>query len=323
MKEILLLVLMAISSAFSDDWEDFKLAHGKSYGTSQEELLRLKIYEANKKLIEEHNTKFMEGLASFEMGMNQFGDLTYEEFSEVILCLNESRLQKDIPTYTYIPPATLDKVPEEVDWRQQGAVTPVKNQAACGSCWAFSATGALEGQHFRKTGQLVSLSEQQLVDCSGIYGNHGCQGGMPDRAYKYIIANKGIATEQAYPYNGRDNMCQTEKGSDVIVTGIMKVPRDEESLSKAVSTVGPISICIHATDTFRFYKKGVFTDKSCSSTYINHAVLAVGYGSEDGQDFWLVKNSWGTSWGEQGYIRMARNRDNQCAVATVSRYPLV
>nr|BAN20173.1 cathepsin L [Riptortus pedestris] len=255
------------------------------------------------------------------MGMNQFGDLTYEEFSEVILCLNESRLQKDIPTYTYIPPATLEKVPEEVDWRQQGAVTPVKNQAACGSCWAFSATGALEGQHFRKTGQLVKLSEQQLVDCGGEYGNLGCQGGWPYRGYYYMI-NKGIATTQDYPYNGQENTCRAAPSSGVVANGLITVAEDEGMLKIAVATVGPISICIDVTNIFKFYKSGIFIDDSCSSIYTNHAVLAVGYGSENGQDYWLVKNSWGTSWGEQGYIRMARNRRNQCAVTRDATYPL-
>lgn len=218
-------------------------------------------------------------------------------------------------------------LPHHVDWREKGAVTAVKDQGHCGSCWAFSAVGALEGQHFRKTGALVSLSEQNLVDCSKKYGNNGCNGGMMDNAFRYVKSNKGIDTEISYPYEGIEDSCHfNPKNVGATDSGYVNLPSgNEEKLMNAVATMGPVSVAIDASqESFQFYAEGTYVEPQCDSVSLDHGVLVVGYGTdEQGQDYWLVKNSWGTSWGDKGYIKMARNMDNQCGIATQASYPTV
>ncbi|ELT89004.1 hypothetical protein CAPTEDRAFT_95613, partial [Capitella teleta] len=293
-----------------------------------EENQRKEVFRNNIKKIQMHNYLHEQGKSPFTMGINQFSDMDEKEFSTIMngFRMNNRTKVRDHLHSHYISPAIPVSVPAEVDWRKKGYVTPVKNQGQCGSCWAFSAIGALEGQHFRKTGKLVSLSEQNLVDCSKSYGNNGCNGGVMDYAFKYIKDNDGDDTEACYPYEAVDGMCRFKRECvGATCRGYTDLPwGNEVKMKEAVALVGPVSVAIDAShSSFMSYKGGVYVEKECSPYQLDHGVLVVGYGTEQGLDYWLVKNSWGTTWGDQGYIKMARNMHNHCGIASMACYPLV
>ncbi|KAG1681859.1 Cathepsin L [Nymphon striatum] len=306
----------------NEDWDLYKVAFTKVY-SPEEELLRKEIFTINYKRIEDHNKRFRDGEVSYTQGANQFTDMTQNEVKMIMNGFRGSNI--NVTGSAFMSTNYLD-LPKTVDWRKEGLVTKVKNQGACGSCWAFSTTGSLEGQHMKKTGKLTSLSEQNLVDCSWAEGNMGCGGGLMDQAFTYIKKNNGIDSESSYPYKAEDEKCTFKKAADAAkVTGFVDIKSgDEHSLMTAVATVGPISVAIDANHPeFMSYSSGILDIPSCSSTFLDHGVLAVGYGTENGKDYWLVKNSWGASWGMSGYVKMSRNKDNQCGIATKASYPLV
>jgi cathepsin L len=308
-------------------WALYKRTFEKNYASGEEEIARRVAWEDNIAIIRKHNLEHDLGLHSYTLGMNKYGDLTNDEFNQI---MNKYRValrveNSTIDRHTYRAPANV-QLPNSVDWRTKGYVTPIKDQGQCGSCWAFSATGSLEGQHFAKTQQLVSLSEQNLVDCSQKQGNMGCNGGLMDYAFQYIKENDGIDTEDSYQYQARTLTCRFNPSTvGAKDTGFTDIPsRDENSLQSAIATVGPISVAIDAAhSSFQLYRSGVYDEPACSQTQLDHGVLAVGYDSQNGQDYYIVKNSWGTSWGNQGFIWMSRNKNNQCGIATLSSYPLV
>jgi len=301
------------------EWPDFKQRFGKTYRHDLEENTRKAVFANNLAFIEKHNAEADQGLHTFTVGINEYADLTVAEFSALLNGFNAT----GAPTGTLYEPRE-EPTPASVDWRTKGYVTPVKDQAQCGSCWAFSATGSLEGQHFKKTGKLVSLSEQNLVDCDD--KSFGCMGGFMVNAFNYVKRNGGIDTEASYPYTARDGKCLFKKADiGATCTGYVNVKQgSEKDLENAVATIGPISVAMDAShQSFQLYKNGIYYEPECSSTQLDHGVLAVGYGATGGKDFWIVKNSWGKSWGTEGYFELARNKNNNCGIATMASYPTV
>jgi len=307
-------------------FEQFKLDYSKTYATPVEEAHRMAIFADHVRRINEHNVKYAAGQSTFEVGVNAFCDLTTEEF--LGFYTGAKRSAQPSPNATrFLAPSNLGALPDDVDWRTKGYVTAVKDQAQCGSCWAFSATGSLEGQHFKKTNTLVSLSEQNLVDCSTAQGNQGCNGGWMDQAFDYIKANKGIDKEASYPYEARDGKCRYNAANvGATCTGYTDIGQyNEAELQTAVATVGPISVAIDASNwSFQVYKQGIYSESGCNQDNLDHGVLAAGYGkTSTGELYWLVKNSWGLTWGNKGYMQMARNKGNMCGIASAASYPLV
>ncbi|XP_067862829.1 cathepsin L.1 [Heptranchias perlo] len=331
MKIVILAAIIALASTASlsvedMEWLAWKKKFDKSYFPPEEVAHRKEIWLTNLKTVIVHNMLADQGTYTYRLEMNSFADLENEEYRKLVLgsCLRNSSVTK----FTAVTSLSFKNVslPNTVDWRDKGYVTNVKDQQECGSCWAFSATGSLEGQHFRKTGNLVSLSEQQLVDCSGKYGNNGCNGGLMDYAFEYIIDNGGVDTEESYPYTAEDGPCSFDsKTVGATCGGFIDLPKgNEATLQNAVATVGPISVGIDAGHlSFQLYSSGIYDEPSCSSEELDHGVLVVGYGTLGGSDYWLVKNSWGTEWGDEGYIYMTRNKENQCGIASLASFPLV
>ncbi|KAM1154222.1 hypothetical protein FF1_036604 [Malus domestica] len=297
---------------------------GRVYQDSAEKERRFHIFKNNVEFVEKFNS---EGKKKYKLSINQFSDMTHEEFLRHHTGYKkptESTSSADA-SFTY-ESLSLAAVPPSIDWRKQDAVTPVKDQGNCGSCWAFSAVAAVEGITKIKTGKLISLSEQQLVSCDT--SNFGCQGGDMAKAFAYIQQNGGIASEKNYPYQGSDGTCDMNRENEAAakITNYARVTRNSETdLLKAVS-MQPVSVAIVASQAFELYSGGLFTDDYCG-TELNHAVTIIGYGTtEDGTPYWLIKNSWSTSWGENGYMKILRNADapeGVCGLAMDASYPIM
>jgi len=313
------LLVVAISASplgEQEAFQSFKALHGKTYKNQVEETTRFAVFSKNLREYEAHNALFKQGLVSYEKGVTKFSDLTEEEFI-AFLTLRFSA-KPELNTSEHV--ATGLAAPATQDWRTKGQVTAIKDQGQCGSCWAFSLTGSTEAAYQRSTGKLVSLSEQQLVDCTTSI-NYGCDGGYLDQTFSYI-EKSGLELEADYPYKAVDGRCAFDASK--VVTKVSKyaaIKKNEAGLLDAVGNIGPVSVTLDAS-YLSAYKSGIYADTKCTKTNLNHAVLAVGYGTDGGKDYWIVKNSWGTSWGESGYFKLARGV-NQCGVATDDVYPTV
>jgi len=317
--------------------------HGKKYMNEEEMKLRRSIWMQNHARIEEHNNE----KHSYTLGHNEFSDMTQEEFHQHFglgeFADADPRLDKDQKMEDddaemakeklekYLLDTQPLELPDYVNWISSGAVTPVKNQGSCGSCWAFSTTGALEGAKFVKTGELVSLSEQNLLDCD--HKDLGCRGGIMDNAFKFDEKSGGLCSEEDYPYEAKQGtVCKTDC-TDVPGTQVktfVDVPPGNANALLAALALQPVSIAVQADQfVFQFYKKGVLDDDSCGkAANIDHGVLAVGYGTDLATQtpYWKVKNSWGAGWGDEGYLKIARNSTNefgQCAILKMASLPIV
>jgi len=294
--------------------------YNKNY-SDNELVSRFNIYQQNLEKISKHNNENF----SWKMSLNEFSDLTTNEFKNLHSCYNDKKPLL-LKNFMYSRLNNQFDIPNELDWSNVGAVTPVKDQGQCGSCWAFSTTGSVESAFYLKTGSLVSLSEQQLVDCSGSYQNQGCNGGLMDYGFQYIKDN-GICLENDYKYTASDGKCKKCKSVTKVDGYVDVTPNSETELKKAVAQQ-PVSVAIEAdTTVFQFYSSGVIDSTSCG-TNLDHGVLVVGYGTLNGKDYWKVKNSWGESWGDKGYVLIGRNIKSEpvqgiCGILTEPSYPVL
>jgi len=349
-----LLSLASLTNAsLFNDFREFRTEFGKTYAEDSVEYYnRLAVYRENIQYIWDHNNNTSTVQESgITLGINQFADWTAAEFRESMLGYSLENLDRDVT----LPGAKCNEftsddatasLPESQDWRDANAVTSVKDQGQCGSCWAFSAAGAMEGAWSIHEGELTDISEQQLVDCAGLrYGNMGCNGGMMDGAFQYAMAGNSMCTETQYPYTALDtNTCSangcisTIADPEISFTECWDVTPNNQLALKAAVAKQPVSVAIEAdTRYFQMYAGGVLTSTECG-TNLDHGVLVVGYGTTDGQtemedyieegiDYWLVKNSWGDGWGEDGYIRIGRSDATDdagiCGIAMTPSFPSV
>jgi len=321
MKTILALALfLAVAAAaqpesyYQNMFTNWMIQNQRSYN-HKEFSVRYNVFKKNVDFVEQHNQ-----LGLHKCALNKFADMTVAEFTAKYTGLKHDAGKVNA---SLVHAETAVNAPASFDWRSKGAVTPIKNQGQCGSCWSFSTTGSTEGCHKLAGHTLVSLSEQNLVDCSDSYGNEGCNGGLMTQAMQYIIANGGIDTEASYPYTAEDGSCSyNAANSGATLSGFTNIAAGDENDLLAKNVIGPVSVAIDAShSSFQFYASGVYNEPACSSTQLDHGVLAIGWGTSGSTPYWLVKNSWGTDWGQAGYIWMSRNANNQCGIATAATIP--
>jgi len=321
MKWIIVLSLLVVATLAVDELNLFKHfieRKGAKYSSSAEFDRRFEIFKQNLVKINALNSK---GTAT-RYGVNEFADLTAEEFEVRLSKVNMGVKDPSWPVAELYSDEQVQALPDSFDWRAKGAVTDIKNQGDCGSCWSFSATGNMEGQWFLKGNTLVGLSEQNLVDCDHECMEYmgeqscdaGCDGGLMPNAFTYVMKNGGIDTEDSYPYEGVDGTCGFNKTSvGATISNWTMIPGNETQMAAYLFEHGPISIAVDA-ESWQFYVGGVWQDPWCG-TSLDHGVLIVGFDWEyniigEYTQYWIVKNSWGDFWGEDGYIYLERGSDS-------------
>jgi len=317
---------LSLSSCFTEDeykyeFERFVEQYGRTYD-GEEKQTRFEYFKRNLDFITSHNSI---PDRTFDVGVNNFGDWTREEYLELVGPLRSVTAS---PSDGFEELSNKDALPDSWNWVQKGAVTPISNQQQCGSSPYFAAVVSMEACHFLTTGNLVELSPQNLVDCPGDTGNEGCNGGLMSASFQVILSEKGIDTNSCYPYvaetgatckfNPETPCCGSTLGSYVHVTP------SEGALQVAVLKV-PVAVAVDGSlETFMYYTSGVYSDSQCSTSQVDLGIAVVGYGidSTSGMDYWLLKNAWGESWGMEGFMWLARNEGNMCGVATLASYAL-
>ena len=314
MNKLILVALLALTFCIDNserktfqEFQKFLIKYNKKYNTIAEYFLRYNVFKKNLK-------RFSQNKASYKMGINQFTDLTPTEFRKGYLNLDMKLVNKI--NYKKVSVNSKNDAPESWNWVDEGVFGPVKDQGYCGSCWAFSAMGNIEALNYMKTKEYVALSEQQLVDCDTEY-DQGCNGGLMEYAFAYLV-EKGCMTEKDYPYVGYDDTCHYDESKVFlrIDSWLMLDTQDENEIKEFLYTNGPLAIAINA-DPFQYYTGGIIDEDewSCDPEGLNHGVVLVGYGNESGVDYWIIRNSWGDYWGEDGYVRVARGKGT-CGVNT-------
>ncbi|XP_065223005.1 procathepsin L-like [Planococcus citri] len=305
-------------------WHNFKARHSKLYKTVVDEIRRFNIFLENQIKIAEHNKRYKKGKESYELGTTVFSDLTEEEFSRIYLTHPTNHTRSTRKGFGSTPHVFPESIPDSKNWTAEGKVTPVKDQGPCGSCWAFSTAGAIEAHVAIASKKVKILSEQNLIDCVGErdWVDNSCEGGLMEYGYQYVMENKGIATKSSYPYQAEQGECQYKpdfKGATI--KGYESVEPDEEIMKKVVGTIGPVSVAIYNANLLQHYTSGTFSNPKCGSTMrAGHALLIVGYGTDETGDYWLLKNSWSASWGMNGYFKLARNKD-MCKISGYVHFP--
>ncbi|KAG5669353.1 hypothetical protein PVAND_017241 [Polypedilum vanderplanki] len=308
---------------FNQKWEEYKNHYNKSFKMEFREERCRRAFKENLDTISQHNEAFDNGKASFKLGVNHLADLSNLHYLRSYVRLVDSDIDANNDR-DYILGNSLfqnKQYPESLDWREKGFVTKAKNQKSCGSCYAFSIAGSIEGQIFKRINKLVELSPQQIVDCSSSFGNHGCAGGSLRTTLKYLEKSGGLMRESDYPYTSSHNKCSFDEDLAIVnITSWSILPsKDEEVMKGVLNEVGPIAISIDASlKTFQLYSEGVYDDPNCSSTAVNHAMLLVGYTP----DAWILKNWWGKNWGINGYMLVKRGV-NKCGIANYAAYAVV